>query len=192
MAVYNLCLSQKIYRKLFDRCEEAGVDRRQIEKIFGRKKFAFLGASQYLSLQEKPGKSLEWIDRNDMTSVSPAHEFGSYVLGLRGRLKTRKKVLALLEKWRVRDPEELLLEADVGPWMDEEGRYYKYERKSLGSAGERWAVRLPLGGAVDFPNIGEFISLKRGEEILDCRITDLGKTRKATATIILDQPEHGE
>lgn len=192
MAVYELCLPQLVYREVFERCEKVRMDEETLFWVFGRRKLAFLGATQYKSLEYGESLSVR-MDELDKTATSPAHEFGSYTLGIRGRLKRRKQILEKLEKWKVQGAEELLPEREVGPWEDREGRHYKFEEHMNGGRYERWSVRLPYRRkgseepVVEMPNIGKPISLKRGDKILKCNMIDLGKRRTATASIILEQ-----
>lgn len=183
MAVYEICLPQAVYRELFERCEAAGVDQETMTWLFGRKKLAFLGSSQYKSLGY--GEVVRLEEKNK-TATSPAHEFGSYNLGLRGRNKRRKQVIERIGgEVKVDD---LLVEGEVGPWVDELGSHYKFEDASeKDESHERWTVRKPHGREVEWPNIGELISLKRGQEILECYVIDIGDRRKATATLLLKQ-----
>jgi hypothetical protein len=177
---------------VFEQCEKVRIDEETLFWVFGRRKLAFLGATQYKSL--KYGESLNVrMDELDKTAASPSHEFGSYILGMRGRLKRRKQILEKLEKWKVQGVEELLSEKEVGPWEDLEGRHYKFEEHMKGGRWERWSVRLPykrkgsFEPMVEIPNIGEPISLKRSDKILKCIVIDLVKRRTATASILLEQ-----
>ena len=120
MAMYDICLSQNLYRKLFEICENSKVNQPTMDWLFGHKKLAFLGSSQYWSLE--CGENDLLIDRKDKSEVSPAHEFGSYSLGQRGRLLRRQRILDRLELDEVE--ELLLVETDVGPWVVVNGFHY--------------------------------------------------------------------
>jgi len=192
MAVYELCLPQRVYRKLFERCERARVSEQTMEWVFGRRTLAFLGPMQYKSLEYGETESL----KADKSFVSPAHEFGSYNLGIRGRLKRRRQIFDKLDDYDLGDLNELLPQSEVGPWLDSDGRHYKFEEAYGINGYERWSVRLPYQRregsqekVVEMPDIGKSISLKRGEEILTCRIIDVGKQRTATALIIFEYLE---
>ena len=194
MAVYDLCLPQSVYRLLLEKCEEANVDRETLEWVFGKKTLAFLGPSQYASLRFGDISSVS-LDEKDKTVTSPAHEFGSYIAGERARMNQRTRIVKALAKYRIKGLKSRILPVkEVGPWVDHLNRHYKFEESlatdessARGGPRERWSVRLPYGRKVGFPQIGEFISLKRGEEIFECSVIDLGKARTATASITLEQ-----
>ena len=135
--LYLLCLPRIVLQKLFDLhlADGASADINTTHHLFGRKHFAF-------------------ADPLRCRFPAPLHEFGVLKASLKKRLSVynslHQSYQDIIDEWKPND-------VPFGPYVDEYGRYYKFESDTT------MTVLLPKGTGfsekLEFPNINDTIIL---------------------------------
>lgn len=173
MSIYNLCLPDLILYMIFEEAEKRKYNDEDLVKLFGNPPYHFAKGTYKI------------IKDVDSISYNPVYKaFGRSKLSQKSRLNIYNK----LESWIKKIIKEYNIN-EFGPWRDKLGLEYKKEYES-----NVFSVRIPikLGDYerknIDFPEPGDFITLKRGKNKLDINIAaiNIATNRRACATIIVD------